>query len=161
MKLSVISSKSRILLTEILINLELLNVELPYIYSCMFTHVSVNSNVIPPNLHVFRIPLIFTLKQLKVSEICMVFTNQSRGILTTKIITNLFWVQLVSDKSIKSSSQMQLKQITPEESIKNTQTNSGLRYENIWQRMVLLHWFKSTNITFPKSMKVLSESLKK
>ena len=90
-----------------------------------------------------------------------VFTNQSRGILTTKIITNLFWVQLVSDKSIKSSSQMQLKQITPEESIKNTQTNSGLRYENIWQRMVLLYWFKSINITFPKSTKVLSESLKK
>ena len=90
-----------------------------------------------------------------------VFTNQSRGILTTKIITNLFWVQLVSDKSIKSSSQMQLKQITPEESIKNTQTNSGLRYENIWQRMVLLYWFKSINITFPKSMKVLSENLKK
>ena len=90
-----------------------------------------------------------------------VFTNQSRGILTTKIITNLFWVQLVSDKSIKSSSQMQLKQITPEESIKNTQTNSGLRYENIWQRMVLLYWFKSINITFPKSMKVLSEILKK
>lgn len=40
----------------------------------MYVHnVSVNSNVIPPNLHVFRIPLIFALKQLKVSEICMVF----------------------------------------------------------------------------------------
>ena len=59
-KLSVTESSTRILLTEILINLELLNVDLSYIYTCMF-YVSVYSNVIPPNFRVFHIPLIFAL----------------------------------------------------------------------------------------------------
>ena len=50
-KLSVTGSSTRILLTEILTNLEQLNVDLSYIYTCMF-YVSVNSNVIPPNFRV-------------------------------------------------------------------------------------------------------------
>ena len=79
-KLSVVNSKTRILLTEILINLELLNVDLSFIYTCMF-YVSVNSNVIPPNFRAFHIPLIFALYQLKISEIstllvvCITRTN--------------------------------------------------------------------------------------
>ena len=55
-----IVSKTRILLTEIVINLELLNVDLPYIYTCMF-YVCVNSNIIPPNFRAFYIPLTFSL----------------------------------------------------------------------------------------------------
>ena len=57
------------------------------------------------------------------SEICMLFRPirlQIFCILTIKIVTNLFKVWLALDKSIKSSSQIQLKQITREGSIKNT-----------------------------------------
>ena len=61
------------------INLELLSVDLPYIYICMFK-VIVKANVlyIPPSFLEFQIWLIFGRYQLKISEICSCF-NQSSG----------------------------------------------------------------------------------
>ena len=90
-KLSVTNSMNRILLTGILTILELLNVDIPYNYTCLF-YVNVKSYVITPNFHAFDIPLIFELFQPSRLQIFC--------ILMTKIVINLFLVQLALGKLI-------------------------------------------------------------
>ena len=68
------------------INLELLNLYLPFNYTCMFQF-SGNSNVlrIPPSFLAFLVLLIFAVQPLKISEICTLF-RQIRLIYQISII---------------------------------------------------------------------------
>ena len=65
---------TKILLIEKLYKFSTINVDLPYIYTCMFL-VSIKSNglYITPSFLAFHIPLIFALQQSKISEYARCF----------------------------------------------------------------------------------------